>query len=127
MTTTTRDPASITGSGQGARYRIAVDVAQRWLALLGVVLCALQIGFAALGFWGAQANRSSQSATRAAYEPHALDGQILQYLAVVLLILGVVARSGWSRGRGGRGGSSPSFSASCSSWCRDCWSVSALE
>ncbi|WP_349903255.1 hypothetical protein [Parafrigoribacterium humi] len=95
MSTTTQNHVSTESPSAAAGYRSVFDAVQRWLALLGVVLCALQIGFAALGFWGAQLNGGGEQATRAAFEPHGMNGEVLQYLAVLLLILGLVARSGW--------------------------------
>lgn len=78
-----------------APYRVAADIAQRWLSVAGFAICAIQVAFAALGFWGSQTNPGDESVGRAAFEPHAITGQVLQYLAVVLLILGLVAMSGW--------------------------------
>lgn len=78
-----------------ATYRVVSDVAQRWFALLGVVLCALQIGFAALGFWSSQQNPGDEAAGRAAFAPHAFNGQLLEYLAVLLLILGLLSHANW--------------------------------
>ncbi|MCX7521932.1 hypothetical protein OSC27_06515 [Microbacterium sp. STN6] len=95
MSTAIHSQATATPARTVAGYRVACDVAQRWLALLGVILCALQIGFAALGFWGAQLNGGSEKATRAAFAPHGMNGEVLQYLAVLLLILGLLAWSGW--------------------------------
>ncbi|MEO6826546.1 MAG: hypothetical protein ABI255_02000 [Microbacteriaceae bacterium] len=76
-----------------ATYRVAADVAERWLASIGIVLCAVQIAFAALGFWGATENPNDQAAGIAAFEPHAMNGAVLSYLAVVLFILGIVSRA----------------------------------
>ncbi|MPV50611.1 hypothetical protein GCG21_11465 [Pseudactinotalea sp. HY160] len=97
MTTATRnraghEPAPVPAV---AGYRSGFDTAQRWLALLGVVLCALQIGFAALGFWGAQAAGGGEDATRAAFAPHGELGTVLGYLALLVLVTGLLARSGW--------------------------------
>jgi len=78
-----------------AEYRVVLDVIQRWLALLGVVLCALQVAFAAVGFWGSQANPGDQATGMAAFLEHAVNGQVLTYLAAVLLVLGVIAWANW--------------------------------
>lgn len=81
--------------GHVARFRTVADVAQRWLATLGVVLCAVQIGLAALGFWGANLHPGNETADRAAFAPHAMMGSVLQWLAIVLLILGLLAMANW--------------------------------
>jgi len=77
------------------RYRVVADRVQAWGALLGVVLCAVQVAFAALGFWGAQEHPGDEAADRAAFDPHVVNGMILQYLAVVLLLLGIVTAVSW--------------------------------
>lgn len=83
-----------TSLGAVAGYRVTCDRLQRWGAVRGFVLCAVQIAFAALGFWQSSANAGDEAAGRAAFAPHAMTGEVLQYLAVLLLILGLVARSG---------------------------------
>jgi hypothetical protein len=80
-------------SASVASYRVYADLAQRWLALVGVVLCALQVAFAAFGFWVFAT--SGEGAAREAFEAHGTNGLVLGILALVLLVLGVVARSGW--------------------------------
>jgi hypothetical protein len=80
-------------SSSVASYRVYADVAERWLALVGVILCALQVAFAAYGFWVFTA--SGQDAGEEAFGAHGTNGLVLGILAVVLLILGAVARSGW--------------------------------
>lgn len=92
MTTTARTPTTPgTVPVEIGGYRVGADIAQRWFALLGVVLCALQIGFAALRFWQSL-NPGDEAAGRAAFAPHAMTGEVLQYLAVLLLILGLISR-----------------------------------
>ncbi|HET7388055.1 MAG TPA: hypothetical protein VFJ19_15475 [Nocardioidaceae bacterium] len=76
-----------------SRVRVGADVAQRWLSGLGLVLCALQVAFAALGFWGGYNNGGSRQATESAFEAHAINGQILGVIAVLLLIAGLVSRA----------------------------------
>lgn len=78
-----------------ATYRIVADSIQRWLAMLGFILCAVQIAFAASGFWGVVENPGDQAAGIAAFEPHFIMGKVLQYLALVLLVLGVLSRANW--------------------------------
>lgn len=73
--------------------RTIADVAQRWLAVVGVALCALQIALAGLGYWTEVRTGVSEAAGRAAFAPHALNGQVLQWLAVALLVAGVIARA----------------------------------
>lgn len=93
MSSTTATPGFETGAPAIASYRVAADVAERWLAAVGVVLCALQIVFAAAGFWGAEEKPGDQAAGMAAFAPHAMTGTILGYLAVLLLLLGLVSRA----------------------------------
>ncbi|MGH3445788.1 MAG: hypothetical protein ACRDPB_10475 [Nocardioidaceae bacterium] len=76
-----------------SRLRIGADAAQRWLSGLGLVLCALQVAFAAMGFWGGYNAGGSKADTQAAFEPHAINGQILGVVAVILLIAGLVSRA----------------------------------
>ncbi|MBX3079909.1 MAG: hypothetical protein KF692_11845 [Cryobacterium sp.] len=95
MSTATQAHTPVATTKVVASYRVVCDVAQKWLALVGVILCSLQIGFAALGFWDADLNGGGEKVTRAAFEPHAINAIVLQYLAVGLLILGLLAWSGW--------------------------------
>lgn len=85
------------GSAQAApkinQARIVADNAEFWLAVLGVVACVFQVALAALGFWGANAAGGTESATRAAFEPHGVLGQVLQYGAILTLIAGIVSRA----------------------------------
>lgn len=78
-----------------APSRITADVVQRWGATLAVVLCALQFAFAALGFWGGVLGGGSEEVTRAAFAPHTVNGDILGWLSVALLICGLVSRVSW--------------------------------
>lgn len=76
-------------------YRVVADRMQAWGALLGVVLCAVQVALAALGFWGVEEHPGNKEADEAAFSPHAMNGTILQYLALALLILGIVTAVNW--------------------------------
>jgi len=67
-----------------------VDVIARWLATAAVVACALQIAFAALGFWGAEEHPGDEAAGKAAFAPHAVNGYVLGALAVLLLVAGLI-------------------------------------
>lgn len=93
MSTTATTPASLGQPKTIGRVRIFADVAQRWLAVLGVALCAIQIALAGLGFWGAARAGMNQAAGEAAFGPHAVNGQVLEWLAAVLLAAGIVARA----------------------------------
>lgn len=99
MSTTIRSTKSdMSSTGQpvaehAAAYRVAADLLQRWLALLGVVLCALQVGLAALGFWEGDLGGGTESAFRAGFAAHGDNGMVLSYLAVLLLILGIVSHA----------------------------------
>ena len=95
MSHTIKRPDGVIEAAPVASYRAVIDVFQRWLAVVAVVLCAVQIGFAALGFWGGEAGGGTEAATRAAFAPHAANGQVLQYLAVLLLILGLFTMANW--------------------------------
>ncbi|PRZ42991.1 hypothetical protein CLV47_10345 [Antricoccus suffuscus] len=76
-------------------YRVVADRVQAWGALLGVMLCAVQVALAALGFWGVEERPGNKEAGEAAFGPHAMNGTILQYLALALLILGIVTMVNW--------------------------------
>ena len=76
-----------------AGARVFADAAQRWLAYLGAALCVLQVGLAALGFWGGYEDGGSEKVTRAAFAPHATNGELLGVLAVLLLVAGLVGRA----------------------------------
>ena len=91
----TMTPRSATSSKTIAPWRLFFDVAAKWLALLGLLLALLQIAFAALGFWGAEEKPGDKAWGMAAFEPHAINGMILYVVAAVLLIFGLLARSGW--------------------------------
>lgn len=93
MSTTARVPSERHVGSPVASYRVVFDVIERWLALLGVLLCALQFSFAALGFWGAEEKPGDQAHGMAAFAPHAVNGQILGYLAILTLIAGIVSRA----------------------------------
>ncbi len=95
MSTTTHERMPLAATKPMAGYRVVCDATQKWLALVGVILCSLQIGFAALGFWGGVLSGGGETATREAFQPHTINGTVLQYLAVLLLILGLLAWSGW--------------------------------
>ncbi|MGH7921905.1 MAG: hypothetical protein ACREQM_18465, partial [Candidatus Dormibacteraceae bacterium] len=86
-------PSSMGQAKTIGRVRIAADATQRWLAILGAALCAIQVALAGLGFWGAAGAGMNQAAEKAAFAPHALNGQVLEWLAVVLLAAGIVARA----------------------------------
>lgn len=75
-----------------AQYRIVSDIALRWTAWVGAGLCVLQVAFAASGFWGVVENPGNQAAGIAAFGMHTMTGQILKGLAIIMLILGAVAR-----------------------------------
>ena len=82
-------PAEATAAGT----RVFADIAQRWLAYLGALLCVLQVGLAALGFWGGYEDGGSEKATRAAFEAHGMNGELLGVVAVLLLVAGLVGRA----------------------------------
>jgi len=73
--------------------RVFADAAQRWLAAAGALLCVLQVGFAALGFWGGYEDGGTEKVTKSAFEPHAVNGELLGIIAVLLLIAGLVGRA----------------------------------
>ena len=73
--------------------RLFADAAQRWLAITGALLCVLQVGLAALGFWGGYQDCGSEKVTKAAFEPHAVNGELLGVVAVLLLVAGLVGRA----------------------------------
>jgi hypothetical protein len=74
---------------------VICDTVFKWVALLGLALSLLQVALAALGFWGAEEKPGDQAWGMAAFEPHAINGMILYTIAVVLFVLGLLARSGW--------------------------------
>jgi uncharacterized membrane protein len=87
-------PAARTVTG----LRATTDAIARWLAIIGVIGCALQIAFAALGFWGAEEQPGNEAAGKAAFAPHAANGNALGILAVLLLIAGLITmtnRASW--------------------------------
>ncbi|GAB3566568.1 hypothetical protein [Spelaeicoccus albus] len=94
MSSITSKPARL-HTGHAAGVRAIADVAERWVATLGVVLCSVQIGLAALGFWGANLHPGNEAADRAAFAPHAMMGSVLQWVSIALLILGLIALSNW--------------------------------
>lgn len=94
MSSLTSRPAGL-DSDNAIGVRAIADVAQRWVATLGVALCSVQIGLAALGFWGANLHPGNEAADRAAFAPHAVMGSVLQWLAIVLLVLGFVSMANW--------------------------------
>lgn len=73
--------------------RLVADGVQRWLAIAAVALCAIQFALAGFGFWVTAVSGGNQAAGRAAFEPHAIDGQVLQWIAIALLIGGVIAHA----------------------------------
>lgn len=83
------------GTSGVRRYRVIFDRVQFVGAIAGMVICALQVAFAAFGFWQGTRHPGDEAADRAAFLPHAATGQVLQYLAVVLLICGLIAWAGW--------------------------------
>lgn len=92
-TTASPGPSTRLEPPRPAAARLAADAVQHWLAALAVVGCCLQVVFAALGFWGANAHPGNEAAARAAFEPHAVTGEMLGVLAIALLICGVIAHS----------------------------------
>ncbi|SEB44929.1 Uncharacterized membrane protein YgdD, TMEM256/DUF423 family [Paramicrobacterium humi] len=78
-----------------AGWRVVCDRILQWVALLGLVLALLQVAFAALGFWGAEEKPGDQAWGMAAFEPHAIDGQVLYIVAAVMFILGLLSRANW--------------------------------
>lgn len=91
MTTASKSTPTHVGVKRIAPARIVADGVERWLAVAGVALCAVQFAFAGLGFWATATG--GESAGRAAFEPHAIDGQVLQWIAIALLVCGVIARA----------------------------------
>ena len=71
--------------------RLVADGVERWLAVAGVALCAIQFAFAGFGFWATATG--GESAGRAAFGPHAIDGQVLQWITIALLVCGIIARA----------------------------------
>ncbi|QAY60452.1 hypothetical protein ET475_10940 [Microbacterium protaetiae] len=93
MTTThAARPLVTTGT---AGWRIGFDRAQRIGAIIGMALCALQVAFAAYGFWVSTQSGGDEAVGRAAFTMHTVTGEVLQYLAAALLVCGLLARSGW--------------------------------
>ncbi|WP_033371785.1 hypothetical protein [Humibacter albus] len=97
MSTTTREgTARVQERDARVRpYRIVADRVQRIGAIVGMAVCAVQVAFAAYGFWLGTEHAGDEAADRAAFVPHAVTGQVLQYLAVLLLICGLIAWAGW--------------------------------
>ncbi|MBX3068370.1 MAG: hypothetical protein KF867_08195 [Cryobacterium sp.] len=86
--------SKVTSAGL-AGYRVGAHVIARWVALLAVIACALQVAFAAYGFWIAATSGGDEALTRNAFWSHTLTGQILQYSAAALFVLGLIAWTGW--------------------------------
>ena len=82
----------------GAAWRVVADVVQRWVATVGLVICGIQVAFAAYGFWVIQSHPGDEAFGRQAFASHALTGTVLSYLALAMLILGIISRAdvkGW--------------------------------
>ena len=79
-----------TGAEPVAGWRLIIDVVQKWVALLGLLLSLLQVAFAALGFWGAEEKPGDQAWGMAAFLPHATNGMILYIVAAVLFAIALV-------------------------------------
>ncbi|MGH3424360.1 MAG: hypothetical protein ACRDO8_06520 [Nocardioidaceae bacterium] len=88
----TTDPGTTPNALAVSPVRAAADTIQRWLAVTGVVLCALQVALAALGFWGVTEHPGDEAADKAAFAPHAVNGEILGWVAVAMLICGIITR-----------------------------------
>lgn len=83
---------------QGAAWRVVADVVQRWVATVGLVGCGIQVAFAAYGFWAAQSHPGDEAFGRQAFASHAITGEVLQYLALAMLLFGILSRAdvkGW--------------------------------
>lgn len=91
MTTASKSRPTHVRQGTVGAVRLVADGVQRWLAAAAVVLCAIQIAFAGSGFWATATG--GEAAGRAAFEPHAINGEVLQWIAVALLVGGIIARA----------------------------------
>ena len=75
-----------------ASWRVWADIAQRWLALLGFLASLLDGFYGALGFGNLMGEVGDPAQ---AFVPHAIWGQVLEGIAVLLFVLGLIAASGW--------------------------------
>jgi hypothetical protein len=83
------------GAKSIAGWRVVFDRLVLIGAIIGVVTCACQVAFAAYGFWVLALNPGDEQAAMSAFEMHATTGMILSYLAIALLIFGLLSRASW--------------------------------
>ncbi|WP_417564632.1 hypothetical protein [Microbacterium sp.] len=93
--TTTQERHEARTSAPVAGWRVIFDKLELIGAIIGAVLCALQVAFAAYGFWIVATGAGGEAAGREAFGMHVMNGTVLSYLAVALLICGLLARAGW--------------------------------
>lgn len=78
-----------------AGWRVVFDRLELVGAIIGVVACACQVAFAALGFWTLARDTTDEEAAIASFSMHSITGTILSYLAIALLVCGLLARANW--------------------------------